>query len=459
MDFILSIFSIIQKPGATVMMPVIIFIFSVCMGVKPGRAIRAGLMVGVGFVGLNTLIAMMSSTLGPAVQQMVTNYGLSLDAVDIGWVPSAAIAFASEIGAYIIPLGVIINVVMLLTNTTQTINVDVWNYWHLAFTGAMVHSLTGSLTMGMVAAILNMIVILVIADRTAAGVEKYNGLPGISIPHGFAAAFAPIAWVFNKIMDMIPGVRDISLDMEKLQNKLGVFGEPVLIGTVFGAIIGFFAGYTWDIVLVTAVALAAALVLIPKMAAVLMEGLYPLSDATQGFIEKHFKDRGKIYVGLDSAIGIGHPVAITCALVLVPLSIVIAMILPGNRVLPFADLSTLPHVFVLIIGITRADFFRSLVVGALTMVIMMYCGTDLIELLMETAAVAEPATYAGWEGAFSSICDGSNPLTWAFIKLSSFQWIGLAIAAVGCVALALWNRSKIVKEAAEMRKDEASIEA
>lgn len=223
---------------------------------------------------------------------------------------------------------------------------------------------------------------------------------------------------------------------------------------MFGLVIGILAGYDWVTVLQTAIALGAALVLIPKMAAVLMEGLLPLSDATQVFIEKHFKKRGKIYVGLDSAVGIGHPVCMTCALVLVPLSILIAVLLPGNRVLPFADLSVIPHVFVLMIAITKADFFRSLLIGAFTMVIMLYCGTDLVPLLMETAAVADPATYGNYVGAFSSICDGCNPLTWAMVKLANLQWAGIAIIAVIGIGLALWNRKHIKQESAALHQAE-----
>lgn len=453
MDAIVRLFEIIKAPGATVMMPVVIFIFALIMGVKPGKALRAGLIVGIGFVGLNTMIGMMGNTLAPAVQAMVERFGLTMDAVDIGWVPSAAIAFASTIGTIIIPLGLLVNVIMLLTNTTQTINIDIWNYWHFAFTGAMVQSLTGSLPMGVAAAALNMVIVMVIADRTAPGIEEYNGLPGVSIPMAFAAAFAPIAAVVNKIIDLIPGVRDIKIDMEKLQSKLGVFGEPALIGTIFGLVINAMAGYDVPTILQNSIALGAALVLIPKMAAVLMEGLMPLSDAAQVFIEKHFKNRGKIYVGLDSAVGIGHPVCMTCALVLVPLSILIAIILPGNRVLPFADLSVLPHVFVLTIAITHADFFRSMIIGVSSIIVMLYCGTNLVPLLMETAAVAEPATYANYVGAFSSICDGCNPLTWAMVRLADFQWIGIAVIAVIGIGLAIWNRTKIMKENAELRQN------
>jgi PTS system galactitol-specific IIC component len=46
----------------------------------------------------------------------------------------------------------------------------------------------------------------------------------------------------------------------------------------------------------------------------------------------------EFYIGLDSAVATGHPSAIATALILVPITIVLALIVPGNRVLPFGDL-------------------------------------------------------------------------------------------------------------------------
>jgi PTS system galactitol-specific IIC component len=117
------------------MMPVIIFILGVILGAPVGRALRSGLIVGVGFVSLGLVTGLLGSALGPAVQAMVSKYSLTMDAIDIGWVPASAIAFASQIGALIIPVGIVVNAILLLTGTTQTVNVDIWNYWHFAFTG------------------------------------------------------------------------------------------------------------------------------------------------------------------------------------------------------------------------------------------------------------------------------------------------------------------------------------
>ena len=214
LEGISKLFSYISAPGASVMMPVIIFVLGIILGAPVGIALRAGLIVGVGFIGLGLVTGLLGGALGPAVQAMVAKYGLKMDAVDIGWVPAAAIAFASRIGSFIIPVGILVNALMLITGTTQTVNVDIWNYWHFAFTGAMIQSLTGDFWIGLAAAALNMVIIMVIADRTAAGLGKYNELPGISIPHGFTAAFVPIAAVVNLVLEKIPGLNKIKVDMK-----------------------------------------------------------------------------------------------------------------------------------------------------------------------------------------------------------------------------------------------------
>ena len=349
--------------GSSVMMPIVITLIGLIMGAKPGKAIRAGLTVGVGFIGLNLVIGMLGGNLGPAVQQMVTRYGLSLTIIDVGWPAAAAIAFATNVGALVIPIALAVNFVMILTKTTQTVNIDVWNFWHYAFTGSLVYFATNDLVFGLATAAIQAAMTLILADWTAKGVEEYCGLPGVSIPHGLSVAFVPVALVINKILDYIPGINKINMDAVAIQKKFGIFGEPILVGTVLGAIIGVLAGYDLKGFLTLGITMGAALVLIPKMAGLLMEGLIPISDAASEFVEKHFKSNTKIYIGLDAAVGIGHPTTLAVSLILVPLSVAIAAILPGNQFLPFADLAVLPFLFVLVVPITKGDLFRTLIVG------------------------------------------------------------------------------------------------
>jgi PTS system galactitol-specific IIC component len=458
MYYVLAFFDEIRGIGATIMMPIIICIMGILLKAGVGKSIRAGLTVGIGFIGLFLVIGLIGTYLGPAVKQMVTNFGLQLDVVDVGWPSAAAIAFASNVGMIIIPVGMVVNVVMLITNTTQTIDIDIWDYWHFAFTGALVAILTGSQLFGVAAAVINMVIIMVLGDWTASGVEKTLDLPGVSLPHGFTAAYAPIAMVLNKLIDMIPRVNRINFNLETLQRRFGVFGEPILVGTVLGAVIGIVAGYGYKGVMNLAIQMGAVLVLIPKMAALLMEGLLPISDAASSFIRDRFKNRGKIYIGLDSAIGVGHPLTLSVSLILVPIAVFLAVILPGNHVLPFADLAVIPWMFVLIIPVVNGNGFRALVIGVVVLTVGLYIATNLSPLITTAALNAQYIKQGS--GAISSICDGANPLTWVLVRVYEMgPVVGLGVPAAVAVVMAVFNRKKILREAAEMRAAASLVEA
>ena len=437
------------------------------LGAGFGKSLRAGLTVGIGFIGLNLVInSLLGTTLAPAVQEMIERFGFSLSVIDVGWPAAAAIAMGSVVGTIIIPLGLIVNIVMLLTNTTQTVDVDIWDYWHFAFTGALVAIVTDNLVLGVVAAILNMVIIMVLGDYTAPQVEKSLGMPGVSLPHGFTAAYAPIAMFFNWVFDHIPVIKDIDINVDELQRKFGIFGEPMIIGTVIGLVIGSLAYWNGaDVqgsivsIATTGVSLGAVLVLIPKMAALLMEGLIPISDSASEFVQKRFKNRGKIYIGLDSAVGVGHPTTLTIAYILVPLMIIMAVTLPGNKVLPFADLAVVPWMFVLITPIVNNNGFRGILIGIIVLAVGLYIATDLAPMIT-TAANNVGFDIAGATGAadtmISSICDGANPLTWIITRLHGwFGYIGAGVVAVVSLGLALWNRKRILKEAEELHEAQA----
>ncbi|MGS9169645.1 PTS transporter subunit IIC, partial [Salmonella enterica subsp. enterica serovar Infantis] len=48
----------------------------------------------------------------------------------------------------------------------------------------------------------------------------------------------PFAWVVNKIIDLIPGLNKLYVDLESVQKRLGVFGEPAIIGVIVCCLLG-----------------------------------------------------------------------------------------------------------------------------------------------------------------------------------------------------------------------------
>ncbi len=94
-----EVFKYIIGLGAAVMMPVIFTILGVCIGIKFAQALKSGLLVGVGFVGLSVVTALLTSSLGPALSKMVEIYGLELGIFDMGWPSAAAVAYNTSVGA------------------------------------------------------------------------------------------------------------------------------------------------------------------------------------------------------------------------------------------------------------------------------------------------------------------------------------------------------------------------
>lgn len=449
-DFIMYIVGL----GPTVLIPIIMLIFGLCVRVPFTKALRGGLMVGIGFIGLNATVSILTDVMNPAIKNMIQVMHLNLQVIDVGWPSASAIAYGTAVGVSMIPLGIAINILMLVTKTTSTIDVDIWDFWHFAFSGSLVYALTKDIVLSLFLASVNMIVIMVTADRTAPLSEKYLGLPGISIPHGYAGSFVPIAVVFNWLIDKIPGINKIHMDAKDFNKKFGSWGEPTLLGFAIGIIIGILAyGFIPGMSIATklgkimlmGVTLSAVMIITPKMAALLLQGVVPVSDAIQSFTQKKFAGKRKIYIGMDTAVGIGSPVVLACATLMIPVALLFAFILPGNQFLPTIGLVGFVFMFPLIVSITHGDFFRSFIIGAINVIIGLWIGTNLAPLITKCARAAHFAIPKG-SSLISSIDYGSNPYPWLIVQIAPYKIAAYAIGIVLIIGLCWWNRKKITAE-------------
>ena len=273
-----QVFSYIISLGASVMMPIIFTVIGLCIGMKFGKALKSGLFVGVGFVGLGVVTALLTTNFNDPLKAISDIYHLQLNVFDMGWPAAAAVAYNTAVGALIIPICLGVNFLMLITKTTRTVNIDLWNYWHFAFIGAVAYFVMGqSLLWGYFAAIVCYINTLVCADLTADRFQKYYDLDGISIPQPFCQSFMPFAIVFNKLFDMIPGFSKLDIDAEGLKKKFGVLGEPLVLGVIVGALIGWAAQLDIKKILFLGVTMGAVMELIPRITALFIDGLYAIS--------------------------------------------------------------------------------------------------------------------------------------------------------------------------------------
>ena len=402
--------------GASVMLPIIMFVFAMIMGAGFTKSFRSGITIGIGFTGINLVINLLTSSLGPASIAMTERLGLNLTIIDIGWPAMSAISWAWVAAGLLIPVVLVINFIMLSLKLTKTMNVDLWNFWQFSFIGAAVTATSGSVMWGMVAASVAAVIALLLADYTQKYIENYFGMPGISFPHLTALGFMPLVIPLNWIFDRIPGINKLYASPDTIRKKFGIFGEPMIMGIIIGALLGILAGFGVSEVLKLAIAMASVMFIMPKMVAILMEGLIPVSEAAREFMAKKFAGR-EIFIGLDAAVSLGEPSVIAVGLLMVPITIILAFIVPGNQLLPFADLAVIPFIVCLITAMSKGNVIRSLMISTIVMAIVLVFATNLAPaetIMAKTAGVTLPdgATLIG-------NLDRANLITWLLVKIFS----------------------------------------
>lgn len=447
----MDVFSYIISLGASVMMPIIFTVIGLCIGMKFGQALKSGLYVGVGFVGLGVVTALLTTNFNDPLKAICDLYHLQLNVFDMGWPAAASVAYNTAVGALIIPICLGINVLMLLTKTTSTLNIDLWNYWHFAFIGAVAYFVMGeSLAWGYFSAIVCYIITLVLADITAPKFQKYYDLDGISIPQPFCQSFMPFAVVINKLLDKIPGFSRLDVDAEGLKRKFGVFGEPLLLGVIVGILIGVAAHFDVKMVLTLGVTMGAVMELIPRITKLFIDGLKPISVKAQEMVDKRLHGR-KVHIGMSPALVIGHPTTLVVSILLIPTVLIISVILPGNQFLPLASLAGMFYLFPIVLPYTKGNVVKTFIIGLVALIFGLYFVTDMAPDFTLAANAVFDATKdkaaqipQGFTGG--ALDFASSLIGWVIYKLTCYvRYVGPAVLVLLTLALMVYNHKQIVK--------------
>ena len=445
MGFITGIFSSISGLGKYVMVPLMVAIIGIAFKCNVNKAIKGGMTVGIGLFGLDLALSLVGSYLGPVAMALVEKANLSLDAIDVGWTALSGIAFATEIGAVIIPFMLLVNIVLLAIGATKTMDIDIWNFWHFALTGSLMYVLTGNILVGLVAATTHAVVTFSFADRTAEDVQKVIGIPGISIPHGGALG----CWVFGYGMEKVYNffgkffygkkLDNETLDKEKVKKFsdnpiFKVIQDPVYVGFILGVVISLIGGFDLKTCLTTGMAMAALLFLTPRMVKILMEGLVPISQACSKIMNKKYKGQ-KLYIGMDTAVGLGTTTAMIGAVVMIPVMVVLSMIIPGNRVIPMASLAACGYNCGTIQVGHKGKVMRTLLSTTLMFIALFLLATYMTPIITDVALANGYATDYAVITALSATLFGAAPIFFLYTMGTTVGLIACLVIIVGCIVL------------------------
>lgn len=435
--------------GAAIFLPVIMIILGLAMKMKVKRAVIAGLTLGIAFTAMNVVLGFMFDAISPAATEVVKNTGLQLTAIDVGWSPMAAIAWAWPYALLLFPLQIGINLVMLGFKWTNCLNVDLWNVWGKIFIASMVTAVTGNLFWGFLAAAIQIILELLNADATREQTYRLCKIPGVACSHPMVLQ-APFLWLLNKILDYIPGVSNINMNAEELKNKLGILGENSVMGFIIGALIAFAGGYDVKKILMIAMQVATALVLFPMAAKLFMQALAPIADATSSFMKSKFKGRD-FYVGLDWPFLAGQPEIWVTAIILVPIELILAVGMSQmgiNNVIPLASIINVV-VAVPAFIVTGGNLIRMIIISSIATPLYLAVATSfapiITSLAIETHALqVNPGQFITW------IQLEAPEFRWAMAHALNGEILGIVTIVVYAIGFVWYLKS--------MKKMDAKIE-
>ena len=446
LEAIIGAIQFILGLGPALMMPIILFILAIAFRQPLEKAARAAITVGIGFIGIFAVLGAILGVVADVVSTMVANWGLTLEGLDIGWPLTAAITWAFWVSAMIIPIGFIVNIVLLIPGWTDTFDADLWNYWHWAFTAVMVQMWTGNVYLAIIIAIIVEIIILKLADWTAPLAQVYFNIPGTSLPHTETVNWAPYALAIDKVLRRFPALEKIKADPESLRARLGVWGEPMMIGFYVGLFLGLVAYIPpWEInnlanIYKVAVYIAALMLLEGRMIGILMEGLLPIADGISEFFAKteRFKER-RIWIGIDAGpIGLGDPTSIAVGIILIPLYVATAFI-PGVKILPLADLAIVPIFAMWVAAGVRGNIASSLIGGAIIALFVVYLTNMFAWPLTQAALEINPELVPAGLALVSSLDAGAHVLPFFIIAIVLGLMTGdLYYTIVGIIIAVTW---------------------
>lgn len=412
-NFAAAVSTVLGNLGGSVLVAAVLFILGMVFRAGFSKSLRGGIYAGIGLAGLNVVVNAAIAQLTPAIQAFSDRFDTNLNVADVGW-GSSGIAFAWPGLAFVI-LGILgVNAIMIFFKLTKTMWTDIWSIWHGNVVGGFVWAATGgNITFGVIAGVAFLAIGSIIADRTAKDYQDFNGMPGISVPCT-VNLLGLVAKPFNALIEHIPGLRSIDASPENTRKKIGIFGELGVMGVVIGIFIGILAGYEYGAVLNLGFQVGVMMVFLPKTVSVLCEGVIPVANAITEFVQEKFEGR-ELYVGVDCAALLGHPSVMAAAVIIYPIIIILAIFLPGNKVLPIASLALVPYWCGAVAAQCKGNVFRIVLFVLLWSIPVFYIASAMAPIHTQTMGMlglADPAMVN------SSLDMGGDPLggllVWAF---------------------------------------------
>ncbi|UXR33513.1 PTS galactitol transporter subunit IIC [Staphylococcus simulans] len=393
MNSLIDLANTIFKPlidlGAAPLMTVILAIITFIFTKKLSKSLEGGLKLGIALTGIGAIIGILTTAFSQAMTDFVERTGLSLSNTDVGWAPLATITWGSPYTLYFLAVMVIVNIVLLFINRTNTLDVDIFNIWHLSIVGLFAIYCGANLFVATLLVIFIGVMKIINSDLMK---PTFNDLLNVPSSNPMTSTHMnymmnPFLLIMDKIFDKVfPWLDKYDFDAAKLNNKIGFWGSKFAIGFYLGVFVGLLAGQSPTQIFALAFTAAVALELFSLIGSWFIASVEPLSQGISNFANSKLKGR-QLNIGLDWPFIAGRAEIWAAANVLAPIMLLEAMILPGNKLLPLGGIIAMGVTPALLV-ITRGKLLRMIIIGAIELPLFLWAGTLIAEFVTETAKKA-----------------------------------------------------------------------
>lgn len=381
-----TLFDPMIQLGAAPMMFILLSLMAILMGVKVSKAIEGGLKLGIAITGVGAVINILTGSFAPALQDFVRATGIELTITDVGWAPLATITWGSVYTLFFLLVLIVVNLILLVTNQTDTLDVDIFNSWHLSFTGLLVLYYADNLLLATV-----FVVFLGVLKFINADVMKptFNDL--LDMPEENPTTTTHLNFLINPLIMAIdqiinrlfPHLDSYDFDAAKLNDKIGFWGSRFAIGAYLGVFVGILGDYSLNATLNLAFISATSLELFAVIGQWFIAAMEPISQGITNFLSNRLQGRS-FNIGIDWPFLAARPEMWTVANILAPILVLVALLLPGNKVLPLGGI-ILTSLTPALLVISRGKILRMLITGGLMLPLFLWSGTAIAPFVTNVA--------------------------------------------------------------------------
>jgi PTS system galactitol-specific IIC component len=286
-------------------------------------------------------------------------------------------------------------------------------------------------------------------EWSAPDVERETGLVGISASPVSVNGLVPYTVCVDWLLDRIPVINKLNYNPHRegedpsTVSGLDLLGEPMMIGGLMGLALATAAGYGLGATLELAVHIAAVMFLLPKSAGLIGDAMMPVTVALRDQVTRFFPHRKNLIVAMDTGFLMHHKAVMVTGLILMTLAVPIALVLPGNRVLPLGDLPNLISVMALSVLILRGNVFRAVVAGIPVIITFLLISSKLAPLITQLASQTAAFNSAGL-GQITAFTDGGHQLRFLIYSLYQGElWAILTLPLLLGAIVMVWRRFRV----------------